>query len=75
MNIHLTFITLLGLTGISAWAASAQDGNLLILLGLGCIKLLLVAFCFMELKHAHLFWKSAVVLLPCFFLTISWLVF
>lgn len=75
MNTHLIFITLIGLTGVSAWAASAQDGNLPLLLGLGCVKLLLVAFYFMELKHAHLFWKSAIVLFVVYFLTASWLVF
>lgn len=75
MNIHITFISLLALTGISAWAASGQGGNLPILLGLGCIKLLLVAFFFMELNHAHMFWKCAMVMSLGFFFAISWLVY
>lgn len=75
MNIHSIFITLLALTGVSAWAVVSHDGNLPLFLGLGCVKLLLVAFYFMELRHAHLFWKSAVVVSIAALFTASWLVY
>jgi len=63
MHIHAIFAVLLLLTGASAGAAHAGQGAFL-LLGLGCAKLLLVAFGFMGISKAHLLWKGLVIALP-----------
>lgn len=61
MNLHLVFVALMLLTGVTALtAASASSGNLMLMI-LGGIKLLLVAFFFMDLREAHLAWKAIMV--------------
>ncbi len=73
MNTHLVYGTLLALTGSAAWAASARlDAP--VLLGLGCAKLLVIAYYFMDLKDAHIFWKTAPVLFVGLFMAVSCLV-
>ena len=58
---HLAnLIVLLALTGVTAVVAGASHG-VAILLVLAMAKILLVAFRFMDLRHAHLFWKCMVV--------------
>ncbi len=60
---HLaTLIALLVLTGATAIIAGVAHGVAVILV-LAMAKILLVTFRFMDLRHAHLFWKAAVVLL------------
>ena len=60
---HLaTLICLLMLTGGTAIIAGASHGVAAILV-LAMAKILLVTFRFMDLRHAHIFWKTAVVLL------------
>jgi hypothetical protein len=74
---RLTLVLLLTLTAITAWtnttAGSAAMGSpallVITLLLLAMAKAMLVAFRFMDLRHAHLFWKSALLLLTGGFLT------
>ncbi len=70
MNIHVIFAILLVLTAAAGWAGHAQQGVLL-LLGLGCVKLWLVAFGFMELGKAHAIWKCLIVAVPTVLLVAS----
>lgn len=59
---HLaTLIALLALTGVTAFVAMSSHG-IAILLVLAMAKILLVTFRFMDLRHAHIFWKIMVVL-------------
>ncbi|MCP5537111.1 MAG: cytochrome C oxidase subunit IV family protein [Akkermansiaceae bacterium] len=69
-----TLGVLLLLTAIAVFAANMlQDSGYLVLavLGLGVVKLLLVAFQFMELKRANLFWKAALSMVVVLFLASS----
>ena len=60
---HLvTLIMLLVLTAGTAILAGASHGVILLLI-LAMAKIFLVTFRFMDLRIAHLFWKTAVVLL------------
>ncbi len=60
---HLaTLIALLALTGITALIAGTSHGVAMLLI-LAMAKILLVTFRFMDLRHAHLLWKTAVLLL------------
>ncbi len=64
MKNSITLGILLALTLlVSLASARIQPGGYLVVLimGLAMTKLLLVAFQFMELKRAHLFWKTAIV--------------
>lgn len=65
MKIHsnlTVFTVLLGLTLISAFAASNQSGILIIfILLLAFIKFVGVAYYFMELRIAHSFWRFIVI--------------
>jgi Flp pilus assembly protein protease CpaA len=61
-----TVYTLLALILLTISTALISDVSFLkigalLILGLSCIKFLLVAFNFMELKKAHIFWKIALV--------------
>ena len=58
----VTLICLLMLTGGTAIIAGASHGVAAILV-LAMAKILLVTLRFMDLRHAHIFWKVAVVLL------------
>jgi hypothetical protein len=59
---HLaTLIALLALTGVTAIIAGTSHG-VATLLVLAMAKILLVTFRFMDLRHAHLAWKSLVIL-------------
>ncbi len=73
MNTHLIYGILLGLTGSAVWAANARLGAL-VLIGLGCLKLLVIAHHFMDLKDAHLFWKTAPILFVGLFMAVSFFV-
>lgn len=74
MNLHLVFVALLILTGATAWTAThASQGNFILLM-LGGIKLLLVAFYFMDLKEAHFIWKGIIVTFFIAFLGISFVI-
>ena len=65
---HLaTLICLLMLTGATAIIAGASHSVVAILV-LAMAKILLVTLRFMDLRHAHLFWKVAVALLSGGFL-------
>ncbi len=59
---------MLALTGATAIIAGVSHGVAALLL-LAMAKILLVTFRFMDLRHAHIFWKLAVVLLSGAFLT------
>lgn len=73
MNLHFVFVALMLLTGATAWtAASASSGNLMMILG--GIKLLLVAFFFMDLREAHLAWKAIVVTFITAFTALSFVI-
>jgi Prokaryotic Cytochrome C oxidase subunit IV len=69
----ISLIVLLKLTLITAALASMKSATLLILI-IAVIKFLLVAFQFMELKKAHLFWKAAITILILFITGIIFLV-
>ncbi len=59
-----TLILLLVLTGLAALVSNSSLGGALLpllILSLAMIKLLLVAFEFMELKKAHRFWQAALI--------------
>lgn len=64
---HLaTLIVLLLLTAATAGVSEVHPTWLAIaVLSLALAKVLLVAFRFMKLRHAHLFWKCAVLLITC----------
>ena len=67
----ITLITLITLTLLTGWLSTLglNYGSLAVVaIGLAVIKLFLVAFQFMELKHAHVFWKSALILFCITFL-------
>ncbi len=71
---HLaTLIALLALTAITAFVAVSSHGIVLLLI-LAMAKILLVAFRFMDLRHAHVFWKTVVVLFTGGFLTVIGLI-
>lgn len=70
MKTPIIFIILLVLTAFSALAANAHS-SAAVLVGLGCVKLLLVAFTFMEIHKAHLVWKCLIVIIPAALLTAS----
>ncbi len=55
-----TLFALLALTGITALIAISSHG-VIFLLALAMAKILLVTFHFMDLRHAHLFWKIIIV--------------
>lgn len=77
MNNPITLDILLFLTGLTALAShliQSKSPLVFTILAIGVGKLLLVAFQFMELKKAHLFWKSAVVIFAMLFLTVTSLV-
>lgn len=60
---HLvTLIALLVLTGITAVVFFSTSHSLTAILVLAMAKVLLVLFRFMDLRHAHMFWKFTVVL-------------
>ncbi len=70
----ITLGVLLLLTATAVIAANTmQDSSYLVLtvLGLGVVKLFLVAFQFMELKKAHPFWKAALTIVVGLFLITS----
>ncbi|MGB0775804.1 MAG: cytochrome C oxidase subunit IV family protein [Akkermansiaceae bacterium] len=69
MNTHITFAILIVLTITAALSANNQSAGWLII-SLALVKLLLVAFLFMDLRKAHLFWKTSVVFFSLIFLTI-----
>ena len=62
-----TLIALLGLTLLTGWVATEHLPIAISFIAV--IKLLLVAFNFMELKHAHIFWKATIILFSLSFLT------
>ena len=78
MKNHTTLVVLLLLSVFAAWVSSLTGvaGYLVFtVMGLAMVKLLLVAFQFMEIKNAHLFWKSALLVFAITFcLVISLLV-
>ena len=62
-TISSTFILLLALTVIAAFAASNVSPEIIVttVVALAFIKFWLVAFQFMELKKAHPFWKYLIL--------------
>jgi|GEM_PF-6711066 len=69
LSLHLTYGFLIVLTLLTAISANANQGAF-VLLGVATIKLLLVAFKFMELQKAHLFWKSTIIILSVSLFTV-----
>ncbi len=70
----ITLGVLLLLTVAAVFASNTVESSsylILTVLGLGVIKLLLVAFQFMELKKAHPFWKAAITVVVSLFLITS----
>ncbi|RYD95913.1 MAG: hypothetical protein EOP50_07310 [Sphingobacteriales bacterium] len=60
---HLTtLLALLALTGMTAVFALSKHA-IVAALALAMAKILLVAFRFMDLRHAHIFWKCIIVVL------------
>lgn len=60
-----TLVILLLLTLLAGFASNLKlpsGGIALVIMGLATTKLLLVAFQFMELRKAHIFWKSSLVI-------------
>lgn len=58
------YVILLFLTLVSAVVSSASIPSttvILLLIGLAATKFILVAFHFMELKKAHIFWKTTLI--------------
>ena len=63
----LLFLTIL--TALSSGFLASAGFLVPLLLLLAVMKQLLVAFQFMELKKAHIFWKSLIVVFSIFFFT------
>ena len=72
-----TLIILLTLTLLTGFiSTSGMDSRYLVftIMGIAVIKLWLVAFQFMELKKAHIFWQGAMVFFGLTFLAmITWI--
>ena len=70
-----TLFILLTLTLLTGWVSAkgeaiwSSQSLIPIIMGIGIIKFLLVAFNFMELKNAHIFWKSSIIIFAIIFLT------
>jgi len=68
-TISSTYILLLLLTVVAALVAINVTQNIMIktVIGLSIVKFWLVAFQFMELKSAHLFWKYLIIVFGSIF--------
>ncbi|MCX2762283.1 cytochrome C oxidase subunit IV family protein [Aquimarina muelleri] len=61
-HIIITYVLLIVLTIVSGLTYSVADNNIpSIILLLSALKFIGVSFYFMDLKKAHIFWKSAVI--------------
>ncbi|MBW4359875.1 cytochrome C oxidase subunit IV family protein [Flavobacterium taihuense] len=63
--LNLTFVLLILFTFTTAYIADAFAVSTFVgplIMVLAAFKFLLVAFQFMELKKAHLFWKTSIIL-------------
>lgn len=60
-NLNITYTTLLVLTALTA-VVSTLNLYVGIILIIALLKFWLVAFSFMELKKAHVFWKILIIL-------------
>ncbi|MFV0304777.1 MAG: cytochrome C oxidase subunit IV family protein [Moheibacter sp.] len=60
-NLNITYVTLLVLTALTA-VVSTLNLYVGIILIIALLKFWLVAFSFMELKKAHVFWKILIIL-------------
>lgn len=66
-----TLFILLALTLLSVLCSSIQEKYIgAVILGLSLLKFFGVAFQFMELKHAHPFWKNLLVIFGSVFIVI-----
>ncbi|WP_431135187.1 cytochrome C oxidase subunit IV family protein [Psychroserpens mesophilus] len=76
INTNLTWIALIVLTIVSALVSKLNSNYImLIILILSSLKFLGIAFQFMELKKAHVFWKTTIVSFLIVFVTsIVWVV-
>ena len=66
-----TLLLLIALTLFTGWISQAADGTqylALTVMGVAVVKLWLVAFNFMHLHRAHVFWKGALVVFSLSFL-------
>lgn len=72
---NITWLILILLTVISAVFANLDIDNVaIIILGLSFLKFIGVAFFFMELKKANVFWKVLLVAFLALLLTVVWAV-
>lgn len=72
---NITWLVLILLTVISAVFANLDIANIaIIILGLFFLKFIGVAFFFMELKKANVFWKVLLVAFLALLLTVVWAV-
>jgi hypothetical protein len=62
MNRNLVVLILLILLTVLSARVALYPGLKIILFGTAGIKFLLVAFQFMDIRHAHIFWKLAIIL-------------
>ncbi len=71
-NISYTLVTLIVLTILSALISNFVDLKIatFFILILSGIKFIFVSFQFMELKKAHPFWKTIILLFLLFFIAI-----
>lgn len=60
-NLNITYVTLLVLTALTA-VVSTLNLYVGIILIIALLKFWLVAFSFMELKKAHVFWEILIIL-------------
>lgn len=68
----ITLVALLALTVISALFSNIEETYAAsIILGLAVLKFIGVAFQFMELKKAHVFWKITLITVLTIFTTIT----
>jgi len=71
----ITWVSLIILTIISGVFSNIENRLVvLIIIGLATIKFLGVAFQFMELKKAHSFWKSSIVVFIFIFTALIWII-
>ncbi len=72
-SITVTWIALLVLTiAVSIISTIANEWAIVLILAFSFLKFTGIAFYFMELKKAHIFWKLALLLFLGFFYILIW---
>ncbi len=67
LTLNTTYIILIGLILLTALSATFAKASLVVplIMGLSLVKFWLVAFQFMELKQANVFWRALIIGFGC----------